>query len=83
MIRVVHSGSQIGILTLSIPDPEVKKASDPQYYAKPIYYFYGTDAWGPEKFENSGSGSLSLHTNSEEPSLRRLNCTEVKTGQRR
>jgi hypothetical protein len=36
---------------------------DPQYYAKPIYQFHGIDAWGPEKFENSGSGSLSLHTN--------------------
>jgi hypothetical protein len=29
MIRVVHSRSRIWILTLSIPDPEVKKAPDP------------------------------------------------------
>jgi hypothetical protein len=40
-----------------IPDP------DPQYYPKEIYQFRGIDAWGPENFENSGSGSLSLHTN--------------------
>jgi hypothetical protein len=24
--------------------------------------FRGIDAWGPEKFENSGTGFLSLHT---------------------
>jgi hypothetical protein len=32
-------------------------------FLKPIYQFRGIGAWGPEKFENSGSGSLSLHTN--------------------
>jgi hypothetical protein len=70
MIRVVHSRSLIRILTLSIPDPGSigQKGTgswipDPQYYAKPIYQFHGIDAWGPEKFENSGSGSISLHTN--------------------
>jgi hypothetical protein len=70
MIRVVHSRSQIRILTLSILDPRsrgqkgtVSWIPDPHYYAKPIYQFHGIDAWGPEKFENSDSGSLSLHTN--------------------
>ena len=27
------------------------------------YHFCGIDAWGPEKFENLGSGCLFLHTN--------------------
>ncbi len=40
---------------------------------------------GSWKVSNLGSGSLSLHTNvcSEEPTLRRLKCTEEETGQRR
>jgi hypothetical protein len=55
---------------LSIPDPGSRgqkgtgsQISDPQHYPKPIYQFHGIDAWGPEKFESSASGSLSLHTN--------------------
>jgi hypothetical protein len=70
MIGVVHSRSRIRILTLSIPDPGSRGQKgtgswipDPQYYAKPIYQFHGIDAWNPEKFENLGSASLSLHTN--------------------
>jgi hypothetical protein len=50
MIQVVHSRSQIRILTLSILDPGSRGQKgtgfwipDPQYYAKPIYQFHGID----------------------------------------
>jgi hypothetical protein len=43
---------------LSIPDPGVKKAPDPdpQYYPKPICQFRGIDAWGPESLKIRAQG---------------------------
>ncbi len=41
----------------------VRVQQEDEGFPRPMYQFRGIDAWGHEKFENSGSGSLSLHTN--------------------